>query len=1562
MMETPSPTQDVILTDSKYSVTTESREELPDDVIMSGSSVTEANVNGTYVNSTDKVPSIGAAMDASSISGKHEGEIQQLCASSGKGADGEGDGCQNGSKSVHRSTGPSDIPQAISTSPESQAPKCRSDECTEPSPGVDGFHDNLKNPQAAKSEMLVQKCEALQSLIISLPMQETNLCTVDPSLKDQNEEQIRSQAQRRLEEQLKQYRVQRHQQRSKQSKNRLSSTLDPELMFHPEVLPRANKLTLTTEYSFLRTSVPRGPKVGSLGMPNVFKDEKTSRSSKTSKIRSLADYKTDSSEAGSSIGRSSSVETLSQNRTGSSTSVISEIGFASENDDKLEISLHIEDNSSEIDGSELGARQDENESDSSSYSSISTTGIYGTMSVLDSRQKNTYTVDGQEILSNEMGQFPSIGEVLQAAAAEHQSDHQEVNGAVRSRRDSISSSVSMESSVAESHDDLMQILKEKMRLEGQLEALSSEANEGLKEKTELQAQLAALNAQLQAQDEQKALSEQKQNILNAEVSTLRQTCSSLEQAMTELQTNLESKNASLAALNNDLQVSEEQYQRLVGRVSEMQQALSSRDDSVHAIQQQMTVLQSQLQQVQLDRATLTSQLKASQSEIASLQRVRQWYQQQLTLAQEARVRLQSEMANVQAGHMTQAAMLEHLKIENVSLSQQLTDTQQRSIKEKERIAMHLQNMEVDMLDQEKAFQQIQEAKSLVEDDLSRKLEEFEEEREHLQKLADSATALERQLEEVKLTLHQRELQLGALEQEQLDLLKQLTVSQESLHTKDQSLNELQARYDELEARIAEVQTETSAKDETIQTLQNEKIVFEVALQARKTEKGVLDEETKKLEEDTEMVSEILEQLRQEVAVKTGLVENLQKESTSFKKQTQKLKDQLVQQKVMVEAYRRDANSKDQLMNELKSAKKKLELEVKELKQEVVVLQTDKKSAQNEHLRLHKEISRIHQQMTDLETQLQVAQEERDELNTELQSMQFDRNHLVSLSHENEELKKHVEQMQEEAKKGFSEQKTRMKKLGTDLSSAQKEMKAKHKAYESAVGILSRRLQEALGAKESAEAELNKLKDQITEGGNDKILQERIHALQTELQAVNHSKATLEKELQAIISLTSQELEDYREKVLDLEDELQESRGYRKKIRRLEEANKKLTLELEHERGKLVGLSQSHAALKEHTSILETALSKREADLVQLNLQVQAVLKRKEEEDQQMKQLVQALQIALEKEKGNVNRLKQQVSANKAEAGHNRRHYKAAALELSEVKKELYAKEQLVEALQAEADKLQAQDKKHSQEVAQFQEELAAAHSQLKLLQKQLDEQLNKPSTVNQEVEDLKWEVEQKARDLQALRQQLSLTEQRSQKELEGLQEALQSIKVNLEELQEELTVTRKDKFMLQTKVTELRNTMKTLLQQNQQLKMDLKQTKTRKRVELKGDVVSSNPVTPVKIPDCPVPASLLEELLRPPTAVSKEPLNNLHSCLKQLRQEMDSLQRQMEEHTVTVHQSMSSWTQMEGQLMELTADGAAPAATELSSNSTETDLNNSANTNHANRTCQQGTISELPQI
>ncbi|KAM4827075.1 golgin subfamily A member 3 isoform 2-T3 [Thomomys bottae] len=1313
------------------------------------------------------------------------------------------------------------------------------------------------------------------------------------SLSLEKEDQVRLQARKRLEEQLRQYRVKHHQERSSQptSKMRLFSTLDPELMLNPETLPRASTVAMTKEYSFLRTSVPRGPKVGSLGLLAHPKEKKNSKSSK---IRSLADYRTEDSRDSGGLGSATNSFGASLKQTRSSTSVISEINPSPEISDRLESTLLTGDTVSEADG---------NESDSSSHSSLSALGVLVNMST----QGAPYVVNGQELA---LGQFPSIKDVLQAAAAEHQDQMLEVNGEVQSRRDSICSSVSMESSLAETQDDMLQVLKEKMRLEGQLEALSLEASQALKEKAELQAQLAALSTRLQAQVEHSHSSQQKQDSLSSEVDTLKQSCWDLEQAMTDLQNMLEAKNASLASSNNDLQVAEEQYQRLMAKVEDMQKNILSKDNTVHDLRQQMAALQSQLQQVQLERTTLTSKLQASQAEIASLQHARQWYQQQLALAQEARVRLQGEVAHIQVGQMTQAGLLEHLKLENVSLSHQLTETQHRSIKEKERIAVQLQNIEADMLDQEAAFVQIREAKTMVEEDLQRRLEEFEGEREQLQKLADSAASLEQHLEQVKLTLHQRDQQLVAVQKEHLDLIKQLTSTQEALQAKGQSLDDLQTQYDELQARLEELQGEAASKEDTIRFLQNEKIVLEVALQAAKSDKDELDRGAMHLEEVTEETSGLLEQLKQELAIKSSQVEHLEQETVSLRKQIQKVKEQFLQQKVMVEAYRRDTTTKDQLISELKSTKKRLDSEMKELRQDLIKLHGEKKAMEVEHSRLQKEVSLVHQQMVDLEKHLLSVQKERDEMETQLQSLQFDKEQMVALIETNEVLKKQVEELQQEAKNAITEQKQKMRRLGSDLTSAQKEMKAKHKAYENAVSILSRRLQEALAAKEAADTELSQLRAQSAIGGSDPTLQEKIQALEVELQSVGQSKMLLEKELQEVITMTTQELEESREKVLELEDELQESRGFKKKIKRLEELNKKLALELEHERGKLTGLGQSNAALREHNSILETALAKREADLVQLNLQVQAVLLRKEEEDRQMKQLVQALQASLEKEKMEVNNLKEQVAAARMEAGHNRRHFKAATLELSEVKKELQAKEHLVQTLQAEADELQIQEGKHLQEITQFQTELAETQTQLQLLQKQLDVQLSQQPVGSQEMENLKWELDQKEREIQSLKQQLDLTEQQSKKELEGTQQSLQNIKSELEMAQEDLLMTQKDKFMLQAKVSELKNSMKTLLQQNQQLKLDLRRS-TAKRKELKGEASSSSPATPIKIPDCPVPASLLEELLRPPPAVSKEPLKNLNSCLQQLKQEMDSLQRQMEEHTITVHESLSSWAQVE---------------------------------------------------
>lgn len=207
---------------------------------------------------------------------------------------------------------------------------------------------------------------------------------------------------------------------------KLFSTLDPELMLNPENLPRASTVAVTKEYSFLRTSVPRGPKVGSLGLLAHSKEKK---SSKSSKIRSLADYRTEDSSGSGGRGSTADAVGASLKQSRSSTSVVSEVSPSPETDNRVESTSLTGDSVLEADG---------NESDSSSHSSFSARRAYSVLANVG-MPGAAYMVDGQEISADALGQFPSIKDVLQSAAAQCQDQNQEVNGEVQSRRDSVCS-------------------------------------------------------------------------------------------------------------------------------------------------------------------------------------------------------------------------------------------------------------------------------------------------------------------------------------------------------------------------------------------------------------------------------------------------------------------------------------------------------------------------------------------------------------------------------------------------------------------------------------------------------------------------------------------------------------------------------------------------------------------------------------------------------------------------------------------------------------------------------------------------------------------------------------------------------------------------------------------------------------------------------------------------------------------------------------------------------------------------------------------------------------------
>jgi hypothetical protein len=63
----------------------------------------------------------------------------------------------------------------------------------------------------------------------------------------------------------------------------------------------------------------------------------------------------------------------------------------------------------------------------------------------------------------------------------------------------------------------------------------------------------------------------------------------------------------------------------------------------------------------------------------------------------------------------QGTIVERLKMESTRLRQQLRDSQERALRDKEQLARHLETIQQDMMEREQAFQEIQRERLMIED-------------------------------------------------------------------------------------------------------------------------------------------------------------------------------------------------------------------------------------------------------------------------------------------------------------------------------------------------------------------------------------------------------------------------------------------------------------------------------------------------------------------------------------------------------------------------------------------------------------------------------------------------------------------------------------------------------------------------------------------------------------------------------------------------------------------------------------------------------------------------------
>ncbi|XP_022096311.1 golgin subfamily A member 3-like [Acanthaster planci] len=1079
------------------------------------------------------------------------------------------------------------------------------------------------------------------------------------------------------------------------------------------------------------------------------------------------------------------------------------------------------------------------------------------------------------------------------------------------------------------HADLQSVLREKANLEGRLETLAAETESALQQRAEMQTQVASLQAQLKANASAADTAQQQLSAMDSDMAAAMQNQAQLEQALSALQTSLDSKEEDLEALQRELQASEVTSQRLNARMEEFREAMDTKEATIATLKDKIAAVQKEAEKAHQERTQHLAELKTLQGDVESLTSAKEWFQEQLQTAQEMRGKLQKDLTETQNEAKKHGAAVETLKAEKAQLMHQLSETRQQALKEKELIAQHLETIEADFLAREAAFQDLQKEKVAVQEAVASKMDQMNEERLKLSNLIASCVELERQLDRTQKELADKQADVSNLEAEKKEMVKKLALVQESLLARDKELEALQEKCIDAELKVKELQNSALEQEGSLQSYRAEKAALEAALATANQEKRAFDEALQNLRQDMGKVEQGFHQMKQDLGKKDTQMESLLRDKEDLQMQLRDAEEQLQHHQRSMSTFQEDMSSKEDLLNELNRVKDAMEDEVALLRQ---LLEASKKSNQESQAvsaGLQDELAHSRGELKDLEAQLESAMTENAHLEGQLEMMADEQQRFSNLLDENARLKQKLAETQSTTHRELADERAKALRLGSDLAATQKELKEKQRVYESAASTLTKKLKEAMDAKQAAEADIEALRrDEVA--SNIEIqnrLTAQLETTRKDLSDAQQERDDLMRQLEELKQQMEEETTAYKEKMADLENQLQALKELCEQQQRNEEANRRMALDLERERGRLAGVQQSHSALKQHANLLEAALGRRETTLAEMAAQMTTNSQDCAAELDRLRAKLRDETQALRKEKEANKGLQKQVAHGKAEIGRLQCDIQDQGTVLEETRMLQDKQADKLQTLREELNKSIQHEEEQKAKTEEVRGQLEEAKGQLGQLKRQLLEKHSRDPVVAEQIKALEWESEQRGREAQAVKEQLELAEHRQKIEMDNAQATIQMGRKELEALKAELAATRKEKFAYQGKLSQFKSALKATLQQNKLLKAKLrsrqKDRNTAASPKMAAGPVASSDVTMVPddiiVPEISVD---VEALLSSDdkdgiTAASSKPLAALRGCLQSVKDQMGGLQQQMDKHTSAVNSSSKAWKDVESKVRDL---------------------------------------------
>ncbi|KAM7312607.1 golgin subfamily A member 3 isoform X1 [Ixodes scapularis] len=988
--------------------------------------------------------------------------------------------------------------------------------------------------------------------------------------------------------------------------------------------------------------------------------------------------------------------------------------------------------------------------------------------------------------------------------------------------------------------ELPTLLREKAHLEGELETLEGELGRLVQTRSELKSRAAEAEARCRQLVREKEASLEREAALSQELQGLRAEALRYGRVVGDYGSLVTSRDAEAGSLHDRAEALAVENKELRTALEELKVDLESRCGAVEGLKKKIAELHVESQSHVRARAQLDSENASLRSELSVVEKAKEWFREQLHESQQGRNLLHRERVSVEAAKMAAESACEGLKAENARLAQELSESRQRSLRDKEGLMRRLEDIEADLLEREAALSR--EASSAVSgprksesNDLSGKL-----------RLAEA----EERLQSAESTLAAREVALAALEKDRTSLATDVQRLRLALSESELGRRNQEELLREGAQKVRRLQGELSAGREEAAELRTQRTALEVALAAANEDKRVVGEALGALTENLHKLEANFKLMRTDQVAKAAQLSQLEREKHSLEERLSEAQREL---SLSCQQFDSQATSRSQAWgveaNDLRRQKADLERVVQMLEGELKQASARAREAADERSLVEERLKRSEERCERGEAEAEALSQQNASLQSRLSELER------RLSEE-----KARQSAQDSRKEEQASWETRVRELEQTLANWELSSREQERMYKSNIRLLTRKLREKMKELKLMQLQQSQHRvDGAEEDGNEPS------TAAAETPASPDGTAVAEE----AVGRASAEVASAERGAEN--GDAQEERQH-------------LLLQLEKEQGKLAGSLRAQEELRNCVEQLERQLAEQVAASTELQCRLEELQEQTARSEARHSSESSDVRRELAKEQALSKDLRQKIFEEKRLSGQLRR-------QLSTLKEGLTSASQSADARRTECQALLERNQALEQELSETQGRLEGLRGDLKAAQgarQELEARLRgsqeRDPALEQQMKLLSWNVKEKSQEVAALKEHARLAEATHQTELGGLRKQLEGSQHQLAGLSSELMAVRKDKFTLQAKVQELKNVLRSRVDQCKELQKQL--------MEVAETTEFVLPIPPADYDDSYI-ADLLQQCSALPTS---RPLGTLQVCLDSLKQELSTLHSQIKQN------------------------------------------------------------------